>query len=107
MLGLLRPYRGRLILMFVALLLETGAALAPPYLAGKAIDSGIRSGDVGALDLIVAAFALTAIVYAVATYWETSVVGWAGTRALQDLREPIFPPLQSMSIGFFPRRSPG
>ena len=107
MIGLLRPYRTRLILMLTALLLETGAALAPPYLAGKAIDSGIRAGDVGALDLIVAAFVLTAIVYAIATYWETYLVGWVGTRALQDLRERIFAHLQSMSIGFFTRRSPG
>jgi ABC-type multidrug transport system fused ATPase/permease subunit len=107
MLGLLRPYRGRLALMFAALLLETAAALAPPYLAGKAIDSGIRAGDVGALDLIVAGFALAAIVYAIATFWETYLVGWIGTRALQDLRERIFSHLQSMSIGFFTRRSPG
>jgi ABC-type multidrug transport system fused ATPase/permease subunit len=107
MLGLLRPYRGRLALMFAALLLETAAALAPPYLAGKAIDSGIRAGDVGALNLIVAGFALAAIVYAIATYWETYLVGWIGTRALQDLRERIFSHLQSMSIGFFTRRSPG
>jgi ATP-binding cassette subfamily B protein len=107
MIGLLGPYRRRLILMFAALLLETGAALAPPYLAGKAIDSGIRAGDVGALDLIVAAFILAAVVYAVATYWETYLVGWIGTRALQDLRERIFSHLQAMSIGFFTRRSPG
>ena len=107
MIGLLRPYRARLILMFAALLLETAAALAPPYLAGKAIDSGIRTGDVAALDLIVAAFVLAAVVYAVATFWETYLVGWVGTRALQDLRERIFTHLQSMSIGFFTRRSPG
>ncbi|HEV2857357.1 MAG TPA: ABC transporter ATP-binding protein [Solirubrobacterales bacterium] len=107
MLGLLRPYRGRLALMFVALLLETGAALAPPYLLGKAIDSGIRAGDVAALDWIVAAFVFATVLYAVATFWETYLVGWIGTRALQDLRERIFSHLQSMSIGFFTRRSPG
>jgi len=107
MIGLLRPYRGRMALMFTALLLETAAGLAPPYLAGKAIDSGIRTGDVAALDLIVAAFVLSAVVYAVATYWETYLVGWVGTRALQDLRERIFTHLQAMSIGFFTRRSPG
>ena len=107
MLGLLRPYRRRLILMFVALLLETGAALAPPYLLGKAIDSGIRAGDVAALDWIVGAFVFATVLYAVATYWETYLVGWIGTRALQDLRERIFSHLQSMSIGFFTRRSPG
>ena len=107
LIGLLRPYRGRLALMLAALLLETAAALAPPYLAGKAIDSGIRTGDLAALDLIVVAFVLTAIVYAVATFWETYLVGWVGTRTLQDLRERIFTHLQSMSIGFFTRRSPG
>ena len=107
MVRLLRPYRGRLILMFTALLLETGAALAPPYLLGKAIDSGIRAGDVAALDWIVAAFVFATVLYAVATYWESYLVGWVGTRALQDLRERIFTHLQSMSIGFFTRRSPG
>jgi ABC-type multidrug transport system fused ATPase/permease subunit len=107
MIGLLRPYRGRLILMFTALLLETGAGLAPPYLLGKAIDSGIQTGDVAALDLIVGAFVITSIIYAVSTYAETYLVGWVGTRALQDMRERIFSHLQSMSIGFFTRRSPG
>ena len=107
MLRLLRPYRRRLILMFVALLLETAAALAPPYLLGKAIDSGIRAGDVAALDWIVGAFVFATVLYAVATFWESYLVGWIGTRALQDLRERIFTHLQSMSIGFFTRRSPG
>jgi len=107
MLGLLRPYRRRLILMFTALLLETAAALAPPYLLGKAIDDGIRAGDVAALDWIVGAFLIATVIYAVATFWETYLVGWIGTRALQDLRERIFTHLQSMSIGFFTRRSPG
>jgi ATP-binding cassette, subfamily B, bacterial len=107
MIGLLRPYRGRMALMFVALLLETGAGLAPPYLAGRAIDSGIKTGDLAALDLIVLAFVGAALLYAVATCAETYLVGWVGTRALQDLRERLFAHIQSMSIGFFTRRSPG
>jgi ABC-type multidrug transport system fused ATPase/permease subunit len=107
MIGLLRPYRGRLILMFAALLLETAAGLAPPYLAGAAIDDGIRAGDLGALNVIVVAFVAAAVLYAVSTYAETYLVGWVGTRALQDLRERIFTHLQQMSIGFFTRRSPG
>jgi len=107
MIGLLGPYRRRVILMFIALLLETAAALAPPYLLGKAIDSGIVAGDVSTLDWIVAAFVFATVLYAVATFWETYLVGWIGTRALQDLRERIFTHLQSMSIGFFTRRSPG
>ncbi len=107
MLGLLRPYRGRVAVMLVAVLVVTAAGLAPPYLAGKAVDSGILAGDVGALDLIVAAFVAVAVLYAAASYVQTYLVGWVGTRALQDLRERVFAHLQAMSIGFFTRRSPG
>ena len=38
LLGLLRPYRKQVALMFVALIAATAAALAPPYLIGKATD---------------------------------------------------------------------
>ena len=107
MIGLLRPYRGRVALMFGAMLVATGAGLAPPYLAGRAVDDGIVAGDVSALDLIVVAFAVVAVVYAAATYLQTYIVGWVGTRALQDLRERVFAHIQGMSIGFFTRRSPG
>jgi ABC-type multidrug transport system fused ATPase/permease subunit len=103
----LRPYRGRVALMFLGLAFATAAGLAPPYLAGKAIDSGILAGDVGALDWIVAAFVAISIIYAAATYLQTYMVGWVGTRVLQDLRERVFAHIQSMSIGFFTRRSPG
>ncbi|HMI81735.1 MAG TPA: ABC transporter ATP-binding protein, partial [Solirubrobacterales bacterium] len=103
----LRPYRGRVALMFAGLLLATGAGLAPPYLAGRAIDSGILAGDVAALEWIVAAFLAVAVLYAAATYLQTYMVGWVGTRVLQDLRERVFTHIQSMPIGFFTRRSPG
>jgi len=103
----LRPYRGRVALMFLGLAFATAAGLAPPYLAGKAIDDGILAGDVGALDLIVLAFVGVSVVYAAATYLQTYMVGWVGTRVLQDLRERVFTHIQSMSIGFFTRRSPG
>ena len=107
MLGLLRPYRKQVIWMFVALILATAAALAPPYLAGKAIDDGINAGDETALAIIVAIFLGTSVLYWAATYAQTYLVGWVGQRALQDLRERIYTHLQSMSIGFFTRRKPG
>jgi ATP-binding cassette, subfamily B, bacterial len=107
MAGLLRPYRGRVALTVIAILTATGAGLAPPYLAGQAIDAGIVTGDTGALTAIVIAFLAVAAVFALATYAQTYLVGWVGTRALQDLREHVFAHLQSMSIGFFTRRSPG
>jgi ATP-binding cassette subfamily B protein len=106
-LELLRPYRRRVILMFAALLVATAAALAPPYLAGRAIDDGIRKGDIGALDVIVVVFIVSALANWAATYAQTYLVNWVGERALQDLRLRIFRHLQRLSVGFYAKRKTG
>ena len=107
MLGLLRPYRAPVILMLIALVVATAAALAPPYLAGLAIDEGIQKSDTGTLTVIVAVYIASVALLWVTTYAQTYLVGWVGQRALQDLRERIYSHLQTMSIGFFTRRKPG
>ncbi len=104
---IVRPYRWRVAAMFVALVLATAAALAPAPLAKLAIDDGIMHHDVGALDMVVVAFLLSAIVYAVATYAQTYLVGWVGQRALQDLRVEVFAHLQSLSTSFYSRNRAG
>jgi ATP-binding cassette subfamily B protein len=106
-LALLRPYRGRVIVMSLALLVATAAALAPPYLAGRAIDDGIHGGDLSALTVIVSLFLAAAIVNWGATYVQTYLVNWVGQRALQDLRTRIFQHLQGLSIGFYSRNKAG
>jgi ABC-type multidrug transport system fused ATPase/permease subunit len=107
LLALLRPYRGRVALTIVALVIATGAALVPPYLAGLAIDDGIRGGDEQALTMITVAFVATALLYWAATYAETFLINWIGQRALQDLRLQIFSHLQRLSIGFYSRKKAG
>jgi ABC-type multidrug transport system fused ATPase/permease subunit len=105
--SLLRPYRGRVALMMAALWIATGAALVPPYLAGRAIDDGIRDGDTGALTIILIAFVAAAVVNWGATYAQTYLINWVGQRALQDLRLELFEHLQRLSIGFYSRRKTG
>jgi ABC-type multidrug transport system fused ATPase/permease subunit len=107
LLVLLRPYRGRTILMFVALLASTAAALAPPPLAKLAIDEGITPGDLSTLTMVVLAFLASALVYWGASYVQTYLVGWVGQRVLQDLRIQLFAHLQTLSVGFYSRRQAG
>jgi len=107
LLALLRPYRGRVMLMFAALVIATAASLAPPYLAGRAIDDGIRAGDSGFLTILLVVFLVAAALNWGATYVQTYLVNWVGQRALQDLRGRIFSHLQSLSIGFYERNKAG
>ena len=71
---LLAPYKTRVTLMFLALVVGTAASLAPAPLAKTAIDSGILKGDRGTLDLVVVAFIVSALVVWVATYAQTYFV---------------------------------
>ena len=105
--SLLRPYRGRVVLMLIALWVATGAALAPPYLAGRALDDGIAKQDTTALTVILIAFLAAAVVNWGATYVQTLLLNWVGQRALQDLRLQLFEHLQRLSIGFYSRNKTG
>jgi ATP-binding cassette subfamily B protein len=107
LLTLLRPYRARVWLMLVALLVATGAALVPPYLAGRAIDDAIKGGDADALTVILIVFVAASVLNWVATYVQTYLINWVGQRALQDLRIQVFEHLQRLSIGFYSRNKAG
>ena len=107
LLVLLRPYRWRVVAMMVALVVGTAAALAPAPLAQRAIDDGIKAGDLGVLNLVVVLFVLSALLVYAGTYLQTYLTGWVGQRALQDLREQVFAHLQEMPVGFYEKRPTG
>jgi ATP-binding cassette subfamily B protein len=105
--ALLRPYRGRVVAASVALVAGTAASLAPAPLAARAIDEGIVPGDVASLNVTVALFLASALVYWGASFAQTYLVNWVGQRALQDLREQMFRHLQAHPIGFYERNRAG
>ena len=107
LLALIKPYRTRAIFMLVALIVGTGASLAPPLLARAAIDKGIGHRDVTTLVLVVVAFLFSALLVWAMTYAQTYLVGWVGQRALADLRIRIFTHLQTLPIGFYESRPAG
>jgi ABC-type multidrug transport system fused ATPase/permease subunit len=107
LIALLRPYKLRAAVTFLALLVGTGAALAPPLLAKEAIDRGIAKHDTTALVVVVGAFLVAALLVWAMTYAQTYLVGWIGQRVLQDLRIRIFKHLQSLPVGFYESRPAG
>jgi ABC-type multidrug transport system fused ATPase/permease subunit len=105
--ALLAPYRTRVTLAVLALLVGTAASIAPPLLAKEAIDRGVLRHDTTALAIVVAAFLVAGGLVWAMTYAQTFLVGWVGQRALADLRIRIFTHLQGLSIGFYDSRPAG
>jgi ATP-binding cassette subfamily B protein len=104
--ALLRPYRGRAWLTLGSMLVAVVAGLAPPLLAGLAVND-VKDGDLHGLTIVVIVFLVAAILNWGATYLETYLVNFVGQRVLQDLRIQIFRHLQRLSIGFYSRNRAG
>lgn len=104
---LVAPYKSRVILMFIALVLCTIATIAPTKLVQLAIDNGIKDKNLTYLYVTVGLFILAAFVVWLTTWAQTYLTNWVGQKALQDLRGQIFRHLQGMPVGFYEKRPAG
>jgi ATP-binding cassette subfamily B protein len=104
--SLISPYRRQTYLMFASLILAVASSLAPPLIAGLAVND-VKDHDLHGLTILVIVFLIAAVVNWGTSYMETYLVNSIGQRALQDLRIQIFSHLQRLSIGFFSRNRAG
>ena len=107
---LARPYRGRLALSGLLIIVRTAAYLALPYLVGLGIDKGIRpgrSGNLGMLELIVGALLVALLVNAAANYAFLRLTGRIGADILFELRRTLFAHVQQLSLSFYERYTSG
>jgi ABC-type multidrug transport system fused ATPase/permease subunit len=107
LLGFLRPYRSRMLLAFLLMLLASGLSLAAPYLIKVAIDVHIAQGDVPALrrTALLMGFVFLAL-YAV-TIGQRYLLSWVGQRVLATLRAALFRHLQALPLGYYDTRIVG
>jgi ABC-type multidrug transport system fused ATPase/permease subunit len=108
--GLARPYRWRLVLSAVLILIRSAAYLSIPYLVGLGIDRGIRpgrSGNLPALLEVVAALIAVLVINAAANYAFLRLSGRIGQDALLDLKKLLFAHVQELSLSFYERYTSG
>ena len=102
-----RPYRGRVAVTIVLMLLVTASTLAAPALAQVAIDDGIQAGSVTTLIVIVAVFVVIGLIGWIAQYWQSVLSSWVGQRVLLDLRRQVFRHLMRLELGHHERTPTG
>src|SRR5581483_11726535 len=97
----LAPYKARMAVAGVALVVAAGCVLVLGQGLKRVIDSGFAGADASSLDT--ALFVLLAIVavLAAATYTRFYSVSWIGERVSADIRRAVFGHLLEMPPGFF------
>jgi ATP-binding cassette, subfamily B, bacterial len=104
---LVRPHRRLVALASAAVLVQTGAALAMPYLVKVAIDQGITPGDLAVINQVAVAYLVLAGVQFLAGRVEIDTVARVGQRVLYAVRTKLFRHLQTLSLDFYERERTG
>ncbi len=106
-LGYLRPYRGRTIAAYLALLASTGLALFIPQLVRATVDSGMRGGDLAALRLAVLGILGVALLKGLLAFLLGRWTEIASQGVAYDLRNALFRKLSGLSFSYHDRAQVG
>ncbi|MEV4113726.1 ABC transporter ATP-binding protein [Nonomuraea sp. NPDC049695] len=104
---LFRPYRGRLALVGVLILLSSLVALASPFLLREVLDVAIPARDAALLTLLALGMIAVAVTTNVFDVLQTLISTTVGQRVMHDLRLAVYGHLQRMSLAFFTRTRTG
>ncbi|TMD99373.1 MAG: ABC transporter ATP-binding protein [Chloroflexi bacterium] len=104
---LARPYRRRIALAGLLIVLRSAGYLSIPYLVKVGIDRGISTHDLTALMQVVGALLAALALNAFANYGFLRMSGAIGAAILFDLRRMLFAHVQELSLSFYERYTSG
>src|SRR5690606_38016534 len=101
------PYRGKVVLAILVLMLSSAAQIVGPWITQIVIDEAIPAGDLDFLGLLVLSY-LAVITLAFAfEYAQDVITTWIGQSVMYDLRTEIFEKLQRADLRFYDRNPVG
>jgi len=110
-LGLFDPYRGRIAITCVIVVLSAGIGVIPPLLVQRVFDDALFPADgdpsMSLLGWLVGAMAALYLLSAALNVVQTWLTSTIGNAVMGDLRVRLFDHLQAMDLGFFTRTKTG
>jgi ATP-binding cassette subfamily B protein len=105
--SLFKPYRARLSVVLVMIIVASGVSMLNPFFLRDALDDGILHHNTTKLTVYVAAMILVALATQATSVWQTYISNAVGQRVMHDLRAAVYHRLQKMSLAFFTRTRTG
>ncbi|WP_295393070.1 ABC transporter transmembrane domain-containing protein [uncultured Thiodictyon sp.] len=101
LLSFVRPYRGRVLLAALALLVAAAAVLAFGQVIREVVDHGLKTGSADALNRSLVFFLAVVLAMAAAILVRSYLLAWIGERVIADVRTAVFTRVLSLDVGFF------
>src|SRR5579875_1405579 len=106
-LALFAPYRARLALVILLIMISAGLSMINPFLVREALDEGILHHHGTLLSELIGGMIAIAIASAVFSVLQAYISNAVGQRVMHDLRAAVYAQLQRMSLAFFTRTRSG
>ena len=94
-------YKREFVISLILIVVTSVMSVGTPWIIQRAIDEGIRAGNVGTLRFWTFLFLGTIALEWVASRARLTVMAYAGTRIVTDIRSQLFRHLHTLSMGFF------
>jgi ABC-type multidrug transport system fused ATPase/permease subunit len=107
LLGFLGPYRQRVLMTALLVIVGTATDLLLPKLFSMAIDEVINEQRLWVINVIGASFVAAVIIRFLGMWGQYANTRWLGNRVVFDIRNKMFRHLQSLSISYIDRRGVG
>src|SRR6201994_445881 len=106
-LALFRPYRVRLTVVMVMIIISAGVSMLNPFLIRDTLNEGLGQHNATLLTELVLAMIGVALFTNATSVWQTYLSNVVGQRVMHDLRASVYRHLQRMSLAFFTRTRTG
>lgn len=107
LLAFIKPYKMRLALGVVCMIVAALGYLVVPWLIRNVVDGVLQNKDLGLLTLIVIAILIIFLIRGFATYGQNYMMAYVGQRVVIDIRETLFKHLQRLDQAYFDTRKIG
>jgi len=94
-------YKREFVISLILIVVTSVMSVGTPWMIQRAIDEGIRAGNVGTLRFWTVLFLAAIALEWVASRARLTVMAYAGTRIVTDIRSQLFRHLHTLSMGFF------
>src|SRR6201994_1976819 len=106
-LALFRPYRVRLTVVMVMIIISAGVSMLNPFLIRDTLNEGLGQHNATLLTELVLGMIAVALFSNATSVWQTYLSNVVGQRVMHDLRASVYRHLQRMSLAFFTRTRTG
>jgi len=106
-LALFKPYKLRLSVVLVMIIIAAGVSMLSPFLLKRALDVGLFQHDNAVLTACVLGMIGVALFTNATSVWQTYLSNMVGQQVMHDLRAAVYQHLQRMSLAFFTRTRTG